>query len=78
MGWSFDIAWWGWVLIFLYLFMVHFGIGAALGLAGSYAWISTTVGRKEKEESRAVKIFASLLFGLLGGFVNYGIVKTFS
>lgn len=29
---SFDIPWWAWNLIFLYIFVVSFGIRAVLGL----------------------------------------------
>ena len=80
MGPSFELTlpWWAAILLFLYLFVICFGIGAVLGFVANYVWISVTVEPEEKEDSRFMRIFVSVLCGLLGGFMNYGIVVTFS
>lgn len=78
MGWSFDIPWWGVVLIFLYLFAIRFGIGAILGGLACYVLLSISKETGKIHEGESTRIPFLLLCGLPGGLVNYGIMTTFS
>ncbi|CAN5733100.1 hypothetical protein BH24ACT22_BH24ACT22_14160 [soil metagenome] len=77
MGWSMDIPWWGMILIFLYLFGIRFGIGAIFGFVACHSWLSISEEPEKKDESSFMRNAAAALCGLIGGFVNYGVVMTF-
>ncbi len=75
---QFDIPWWAWVLIFLYLFAMYFGIGAVLGLVVARVALSLSErkdGRRPKSRSARAGLY--LLAALGGGAVNFLLVSFF-
>jgi ABC-type protease/lipase transport system fused ATPase/permease subunit len=69
---GFDIPWWVVALIFLYVLVVYFGIGAVCGFILTYALLARAAGSgTSAPKSRSDRIGLSLLAALTGGALNF-------